>query len=305
MRFRRPTLFLSSTHWRYRYLYILPVGLLGVATFGAWGVDTSSNPIFCGSCHEMRAYFSNWKASPHAKSEIGCPTCHYEPGLRGYAKAKMQGLSELVISLTGTASSKPNAHVNDENCLRSGCHILGQLAATRYVRRVYYFNHATHMHPDAAGWRGPQLRCTSCHADVGPESHFAVDTNACFTCHFHGAGEPQPAMAAVGCATCHAVPQGERGLAKFDHAAAGVTPRDTECAGCHAGLSTGSQVVEERRCRHCHLERSAGLLRAGATAIHTRHVRGQGIACDWCHDEIRHRQEPQSVAAAPRPNGGN
>jgi len=312
LRFRRPTLFISPPNWRQRYLYVLPIGLLGVATFGAWGVDTSSNPVFCGSCHEMRAYYGNWKASPHAKSEIGCPTCHYEPGLRGYAKAKMQGLSELVITMTGTQSAKPTAHVNDQNCLRSGCHTVGQLAATRYVRRVYYFSHATHMRGaflaaglrvDEKTWRGPDLRCTSCHTDVGPESHFAVDTNACFTCHFHGGGEPEPVIAGVGCVGCHAVPAGERGAGRFEHAAAGVTANDEACAGCHAGLTHGSQVVEERRCRHCHLEHSEGLLRAGAPAIHREHVRGQGIACDWCHDEIRHRQEPQ-VEASTRPSAG-
>jgi len=314
VRFRRPMVFVASPHWRYRYLYVIPVALLGVATFGAWGVETSSNPIFCGSCHEMRAYFSNWKASAHANSEIGCPACHYEAGLGGYAKAKMQGLSELVITLTGTQSTKPTAHVRDENCLRSGCHDVGQLTATRYAGRVYYFRHATHMRGaflaaglrvDAKTWRGPDLRCTSCHTGVGPESHFAVDTNACFTCHFQGATEPRPVLAGVGCVACHAVPGGERGAAKFDHAAAGVSRDDQACAGCHADLTHGSQAVEERRCRHCHLERSVNLLRAGTSAIHLEHVRGQGIACDWCHDEIRHKLEPPAVASAVHTSGGD
>jgi nitrate/TMAO reductase-like tetraheme cytochrome c subunit len=311
VRFRRPALFLSSPNWRYRYLYVFPVGLLGLAIFGAWGVETSSNPIFCGSCHEMRAYYGNWHGSLHAKSEIACSACHYEPGLRGYAKAKIQGVSQLVISLTGTASPKPSARVNDENCLRAGCHSIGELLTTRHPGGVYYFNHASHLRatfteagsPAAAKpWRGPDLRCTSCHTDVGPESHFAVDTNSCFTCHFEGANELRPAVAAVGCSACHQVPQR---AARFDHVAAGVSPNDAECAGCHASITTGSPAVEERRCRHCHLERPTELLHAGAQAIHTEHVRAQGIACDWCHDEVRHQLAPQTVAAAPPATGGN
>ena len=243
VRFRRPTLFLPAPQWRHRFLYAFPVGLLAMATFASWGVSTSSNPIFCGSCHEMRAYFGNWKSSLHAKSEIGCPACHYEPGVRGFAKAKIQGFSQLVVSLTGAPASKPAARVSDETCLGSGCHSTRELVGVRYARRVYNFNHATHLgsafraagfggpggYP-AKNWRGPELRCTSCHTDVGPESHFAVDTNACFTCHFETTGpggtEPRPSIAGVGCVNCHAVPKGERGHDRFDHAAAGVTPDD-------------------------------------------------------------------------------
>jgi nitrate/TMAO reductase-like tetraheme cytochrome c subunit len=315
LRFRRPTLFLPPAKWRHRFLYAFPVGLLAVATFASWGVATSSNPIFCGSCHEMRSYFSNWKSSPHAKSEIGCPACHYEPGVRGYAKAKMQGVSQLVISLTGTASSKPAARVNDGTCLHSGCHSVRELASVRYPRRLFYFNHATHLGSAFAAaslggpagrptknWRGPELRCTSCHTDVGPESHFAVDTNACLTCHFETTGPgghgPRPSIGGVGCVQCHAVPQGERGPDRFDHAAAGVTPDDDTCAGCHADVSRGSVAVEERQCRHCHLERSEELLRAGKTAIHRQHVRDDAIGCDWCHGVIRHRLDRQPVATA-------
>ncbi len=314
VRFRRPTLFLPPAKWRHRYLYALPVGLLGVATFGSWGVATSSNPIFCGSCHEMRSYFSDWKSSPHARSEIGCPTCHYEPGVRGFAKAKMQGFSELVISLTGAPVSKPAARVSDDTCLRSGCHSTRELTGVLHARRLFYFNHATHLRGTFAqaglgapgkNWRGPELRCTSCHTDVGPESHFAVDTNACFTCHFETGGpnglDPRPAIAGVGCVNCHAVPQGGvpsgPGAEPFDHAAAGVTP-SADCAGCHAGLSHGSVAVEERQCRHCHLERSEDLLRAGETAIHRRHVRDDAIGCDWCHGVIRHHLDRQPVANA-------
>jgi len=231
--------------------------------------------------------------------------------VRGFAKAKMQGFSQLVVSLTGAPASKPAARVSDETCLRSGCHSVRELTGVRYVRRLFYFNHSTHLGSafaaaslggpagrPAKNWRGPELRCTSCHTDVGPESHFAVDTNACFTCHFETAGpsgpDPRPSIASVGCVNCHTVPQGSD---RFDHAAAGVKPGD-DCAACHAGLSRGSVAVEERQCRHCHLERSQDLLRAGTAAIHRQHVRDAAIGCDWCHGVIRHRLERQPVAAA-------
>lgn len=284
LRFRRPLLFTATGHWRARFLYLIPVVLLGAAIFGGWAVTTSSNPIFCGTCHQMNTYFANWKSSAHASAQVGCAACHYEPGLRGYVRAKVQGFSELVVALTGTQRGKPTARVGDETCLRSGCHARERLPQAQYVGGKFYFRHGAHL---GALERGPELRCTSCHADTGPESHFAVDTNACFTCHFRAASPPRPATA-VGCVACHGVPQGPRGSATFDHGTAGVARTDSACAACHAGVSRGSGAVEQRRCRHCHIERAERLMPAGISAIHARHVRGEALACDWCHSVIRH-----------------
>ena len=283
LRFRQPLLFAPPAHWYGRFAYVLPVGVLALATFGSWGVSTSSNPHFCASCHDMGMYFVNWKGSAHARADISCATCHYEPGVRGYVKAKFQGTSQLVATITHTQAHRPIAQVNNTTCLSSGCHSIEALAQPLYVRQTYFFNHAKHLGAIA---RGPELKCTSCHTAVNTESHFAVDTNACFTCHFKAASEPRPATA-IGCVSCHGVPGGRQD-GGFDHAAAGVRASDESCVSCHERVAAGSPAVEPRQCRHCHAETAATLLAAATPAIHSKHVTDKGVACDWCHGVVRH-----------------
>lgn len=284
VRFRRPVLFVTPTRWRQRFLYLVPAIFIGLVTLLSWAVDTSSNPYFCGTCHTMEAYFANWHQSAHAQAKVSCADCHYEPGLRGYFKAKVRGFSELVVTLTGTQGYKPEGVVNDVNCLRSGCHTEAELARDLYANRTYFFNHTLHLLDTG---RGPALRCTSCHTEVGPERHFGVDTNTCFTCHFQATSETQLA-ASVGCVTCHGLPEGPQGVSGFDHVISGVIASDEVCLSCHAELTRGTPVVGERGCRRCHLEKSAELLTAGSLAIHRQHVREKGIGCDWCHGGVKH-----------------
>ncbi len=87
---------------------------------------------------------------------------------------------------------------------------------------------------------------------------------------------------------CHGVPRTARGAGDFDHAASGVIGTDEACLSCHAELTRGTPAVEQRRCRHCHLEKSAGLMAAGSLAIYRKHVREKGIGCDWCHGVVKH-----------------
>jgi len=282
LRFRQPLLFAPPAHWYGRFAYVLPVGVLALATFGSWGVSTSSNPHFCASCHDMGIYFANWKGSAHARADISCATCHYEPGVRGYMKAKFRGTSQLVATITHTQAHRPVAQVNNTTCLSSGCHSIEALAQPLYVRQTYFFNHAKHLGTIA---RGPELKCTSCHTAVNTESHFAVDTNACFTCHFKAASEARPATA-IGCVSCHGVPTQTAG--GFDHVAGGVAANDAACMSCHEHAASGSPAVEARQCHHCHAEAPATLLTAGAPFIHSKHVTEKGVACDWCHGVVRH-----------------
>ncbi len=175
LRMRGPSLFVPTAHWAQRSLFLSPVAVLGVATFGSWGVSTSSNPHFCGTCHDMKTYFTTWKSDPHARADIACYKCHYEPGVNGFLRAKVKGTSELVTTLTGTQGFKPIAAVRNDTCLASGCHSMAQLQKTLFVRNTYYFRHDSHLSTMA---RGPELRCTSCHGQASDETHFAVDTNA-------------------------------------------------------------------------------------------------------------------------------
>ncbi len=304
MRFRRPTLLVRPAHWYERVVYLVPVAVLGVATFGSWGVSSSSNPHFCGTCHNMGTYFANWKTSPHARADVSCASCHYDPGLTGYLRAKMKGTSQLVATLTQTGRNRPEAQVSNETCMRGGCHSAAQLARPVMLRTVS-FQHQNHL---SAMPRGPELRCTSCHTSVDPETHFAVDTNTCFTCHFFrvppkpkeslggasaGLSEVRASTTGPDCLECHRLPQHN---VAFDHVAAGIKPENSGCASCHAAVVSGAPAVEPRQCRHCHVERASQLMAAGAPEIHRRHVLGQGVGCDWCHGAVRHGQLDKRAA---------
>ncbi|HEY0592184.1 MAG TPA: NapC/NirT family cytochrome c, partial [Thermoanaerobaculia bacterium] len=278
MTVRSPMLVREPRRWYRRMAYVLPVTFVAIVTFASWGVTGSSSPHFCGSCHDMRGYFANWQGSAHAQAAVGCDSCHYEPGVGGFVKAKIQGTSELVTMLTGRQKAKPIAEVDNGRC--SECHAPAALQGPRLVDGRYLFDHANHLGPLA---RGPELRCTSCHTDTGAEAHFAVDTNACVTCHFETASPPAP-VGRAGCVSCHAVPA----TGAFDHAGAGVAADDGACAGCHEGMSTGTTAVEVRRCRHCHDEGAAALEAAAPAAVHSKHVTGKGIGCDWCHGVVHH-----------------
>ena len=278
MTFRSPTLLREPKQWYRRMAYVLPVAFIGIVTFGSWGVTQSSSPHFCGSCHDMQGYKANWQGSPHAQAAVGCDSCHYEPGVGGFVKAKIQGTSELVAMVTGRQKAKPIAEIDNGRC--SECHALEALRGPVLVDQRYLFDHGIHLGPLA---RGPELRCTSCHTDTGAEAHFAVDTNSCFTCHFKTASPPAP-VGKAGCVSCHGVPQ----TAAFDHAGAVVEASDASCLECHDGMSSGTTAVEVRRCRHCHAEAAAVLRVAAPAAVHERHVSGKGIGCDWCHGVVHH-----------------
>ncbi len=269
MTFREPIRIREPKQWYRRGLYILPVTFLAIVTFGSWGVTQSSSPHFCGGCHDMQGYFANWNGSAHAQAAVGCDSCHYEPGVGGFVKAKIEGTSELVAMLTGRQKAKPIAEVADGRC--NECHAPEALRGSILVGNRYLFDHSTHLGPIA---RGPELRCTSCHTDTGAEAHFAVDTNACFTCHFKTASPPAP-VGRAGCISCHGVPQ----AAAFDHADACVEATDATCLGCHEGMSTGTTAVEVRRCRHCHQE--GGELAqprvAGCSSRETRFRKGHRV----------------------------
>jgi hypothetical protein len=187
--------------WAHRAL-VLRATLIGVAVFVALVLGTatvSETPSLCPTCHNMRPYHTTWTESRH--SEIRCTKCHWSYGLRGAFRGKITGLAMVVRYATRTHGPKPEAKVNDESCLRSGCHAVGQLGdGFRTVGGDHIpFNHDVHLRPlTGVG----TLRCASCHNHRGQEAHFSVLPATCFLCHFPSAGiQPTP------CRGCHEFPR--------------------------------------------------------------------------------------------------
>jgi nitrate/TMAO reductase-like tetraheme cytochrome c subunit len=80
-------------------------------------LEGSSDPRFCGSCHEMEPYVRGWSESAH--KTVTCIDCHFEPGIENYIKGKLGATKYLVKHFT-QEEFDPQAVVPDSTCLH--CH---------------------------------------------------------------------------------------------------------------------------------------------------------------------------------------
>ncbi len=145
---------------------------------------------------------------------------------------------------TGTYSTNPWAEVDDQGCLRSGCHEKRVLLSQEVYRNVL-FDHRPHL---TEMRRKKRLRCTSCHSQIVQGSHISVTANTCFLCHF----KDTPLNQGTGrCTFCHEVPEKmitTAGLS-FDHGE--VKRFDMDCAFCHQEVVKGNGEVPQERCYTC------------------------------------------------------
>jgi nitrate/TMAO reductase-like tetraheme cytochrome c subunit len=115
----------------YKLFKRLTVAVFFIVVFfslGLIGVETTSSSEFCSSCHEMKPQYYTLKASSH--SEVECASCHVEPGVENYAKAKANGVVELYKKQTDTylAPIKMPNLIPDESCER--CHNMNARSVT-------------------------------------------------------------------------------------------------------------------------------------------------------------------------------
>ncbi|OGF53356.1 MAG: hypothetical protein A2Z21_07925 [Candidatus Fraserbacteria bacterium RBG_16_55_9] len=273
--------------WLLRLLWLALIALpLGVAALFT-GVEISSQPAFCGTCHFMKPYYESWETSTHR--EVACVECHIPPGIAAEFRKKYEALSMVVSYFTGTYGTNPWAEVPDESCLRPGCHEQRLLVGRELVGNVL-FDHRPHL---TELRREKKLRCTSCHSQIVQGQHIAVTESTCFLCHFK---EAQLNEGTAQCTLCHETPETmitTSGLS-FDHA--DVKRFGMDCLLCHANTVSGTGEVPSGRCLTCHNE-PARLARLGETEfLHRVHVTEHKVECTSCHVEIQH-QIPQALEA--------
>ena len=274
---------------------ILPAIFL--PSFAAF-VTASNQPRFCISCHYMQPFYDAWKTSSH--NNVKCVDCHIPPGAENWLKHKMAAANQVVRYVTRQYGMRPWTEVEDEACLRSGCH------ETRLLRgKVEFggvtFDHAPHL---TSFRRVTRLRCTSCHAQIVQGTHISVTETACFLCHFKNTSE-EPEMA--DCQRCHdeirphrredisseswtqepAPEKGSEAKLAYDHEE--VQAQSVPCRECHNDVFQGQGDVPKDRCITCHSE-TARLQRYGETEfMHRTHVTEHKVDCMRCHMEIQHR----------------
>jgi len=137
------------------YLFVFLILLSAAAEY-------TSRPSFCPTCHYMETFYQSWRTSTHNK--VDCVECHFEPGLAGTIKGKLNGLVQIVnyISLS-YKKRKPWAEIPDNTCARSGCHERQAFQDTTYNFKGVMFNHKHHLQELR---RGKTLKCISCHSQI-------------------------------------------------------------------------------------------------------------------------------------------
>ena len=268
-------------------------------------LEITENPAFCGkNCHIMRPYYDSWSTSSH--NDVRCVECHYEPGLIGHIKGKINGLTQFLSYETTTDeySGQMYAKVMDDNCLV--CHEK-RIFSSNVSYQGINFSHSNHLLEPR---RGITLTCTSCHSmlvigmkehqsvtdpsctqchpkmaqnDVG---HIVVTTSTCFTCHFRNV----PGNTSIsGCPSCHGPPkQTQSNYTNFNHTS--HLNRGYECLTCHTNISTGaSDIVPKDKCFSCHNEKDRVEKYDDFSLVHKTHVTNNKIACYNCHSDVKHQ----------------
>jgi hypothetical protein len=246
----------------------------------------------------MEPFYNSWKASSH--SNIKCVECHFEPGLEGKIKGKMNGLVQIVNYIsTSYKKRKPWADIPDNTCSRADCHVNQAYKDTIYTtKKGVLFNHKHHLDELR---RGKKLKCTSCHSQIVQGSHMQVTYATCFNCHFHKSPDPEHKYDKLSkCSTCHDLksktPE-ELSLMKYNHNM--VVKNDIECASCHTNVINGKGEVGKERCFQCHFEDNKLDKYEDTEFMHKTHIAKHSMNCMYCHSPIKHKVEPMDPNEPP------
>lgn len=60
-------------------------------------IEVTGQNFFCGTCHEMRDYYT-WRVSAHKDTK--CKDCHIPPGVIAMVKTKISALKEVYVHVT-------------------------------------------------------------------------------------------------------------------------------------------------------------------------------------------------------------
>lgn len=265
-------------------LVSLAIVFLVLAALTMIVLKVTARPEFCGSCHNMESYIDSWRLSTHRN--VPCTDCHFEPGLAGALVGKWKAQAHIVMKITGTAPSRPHTQINDESCLREGCHSKDTLAKDKTVFKGVNFQHATHL-GDLR--RGKKLRCVTCHSQIVQGEHLTITESACFTCHFFG-GDKTSKLA--DCKLCHTQTREKLYIdanenMPFVHK--DYVDRGVACRQCHFDIISGDGHLKDNICVQCHSEPDIVVTASNAEEMHRNHITEHKVECYRCHNVIDHK----------------
>src|SRR6266545_3885262 len=97
---RKEKKFFKNVRGYRRFFLFFGIYILGFLVLTAAAAEYTSRPGFCPTCHYMESFYQSWRTSAHNK--VDCVECHFEPGIAGTIKGKLNGLVQIVnyISLS-------------------------------------------------------------------------------------------------------------------------------------------------------------------------------------------------------------
>ena len=253
----------------------------------AAAAEYTSRPAFCPTCHYMETFYQSWRTSAHNK--VDCVECHFEPGISGTVRGKLNGLVQIVnyVSLS-YKKRKPWAEIPDNTCARTGCHETQALKDSVYNFKGIFFNHKNHLQEQR---RGKTLKCTSCHSQIVQGTHIEVTAATCYNCHFKKSDDPEHKYAKLSeCSTCHNwenKTQEEMVQARFNHTV--VIENKMSCYDCHTNTVVGNGDVGKERCFECHFETERLDKYTDTEFMHKTHISKHSLKCFSCHTQIQHQ----------------
>ena len=270
-----------------RFLLMSGLTIFGLLLLLSVSAEYTSRPSFCPTCHYMETFYQSWRTSAHNK--VDCVECHFEPGISGTIRGKLNGLVQIVNYVSMSYKKrKPWAEIPDNTCARSGCHEKQALQDSTYNFKGVMFNHKNHLQELR---RGKTLKCTSCHSQIVQGTHMEVTEATCFNCHFKKSDDPEHKFdKLVDCNTCHSwknKSKEEMASFRYDHTL--VAKNDISCMSCHTNTILGNGEVGKERCFQCHFENEK-LEKYGDTEfMHNSHIKKHSMKCFVCHTPIQHK----------------
>lgn len=259
--------------------------------------EYTSRPSFCPTCHYMESFYQSWRTSEHNK--VDCVECHFEPGISGTIRGKLNGLVQIVNYVSRSYKKRtPWAEIPDNTCARSGCHDSKTLEDTSYNFKGVDFNHKNHL---GELRRGKTLKCTSCHSQIVQGTHIEVTQATCFNCHFKKSDDPEHKFDKLSdCKTCHDLKsKSKEQLANMRYDHTNVIINDVSCNGCHSNTVAGNGEVGKERCFQCHFENDRLDKYNQTDSIHKTHISQHSVSCYNCHTPIEHKVQVINPNAPP------
>jgi hypothetical protein len=294
---RKEKRFFKNVRGFKRFLLFFGIYFVLLIVLVAASAEYTSRPSFCPTCHYMETFYQSWRTSAHNK--VDCVECHFEPGVSGTIRGKLNGLVQIVnyISLS-YKKRKPWAEIPDNTCTRSGCHETQGLQDTTYEFKGISFSHKNHLQELR---RGKTLKCTSCHSQIVQGTHIEVTGSTCYNCHFKRSDDPEHKFDKLSdCKTCHNWEgKTKEQMANFRYDHTSVVESDISCLSCHTNTIAGNGEVGKERCFQCHFENERLDKYDNTEEMHTTHISKHSVRCFVCHSPIDHKVQKLDPSSPP------